>query len=208
MASFTKEVNERLAKRPLVINGRLANRRLTSLVKEAHALWSREHPRKHSSELVSGTDKRLLHNLTWQHCQLSGVSWILLTLIMVDHCQLALLRAQLRYEAENVLLCVSIIVHEVAVSCRQVILKDTCVRWFRHGLPCPKETCFDRLSRQKTILCVCVCGGGWWGVEGIWSSLRPCFQTAWGVRLWSTPIIERSFSSYPIIYKYIFVMIT
>ena len=33
VASFTKEVNSRLAKRPLVFNGRLANRGLTSLVK-------------------------------------------------------------------------------------------------------------------------------------------------------------------------------
>ena len=32
---FTKEVNSRLAKCPLVFNGHLANRRLTSLVKEA-----------------------------------------------------------------------------------------------------------------------------------------------------------------------------
>ena len=35
VASFTKEVNWRLAKRPLVFNGRLANRQLNSLVKEA-----------------------------------------------------------------------------------------------------------------------------------------------------------------------------
>ena len=35
VTSFTKEVNPRLAKRPLEINGRLANRGLTSLVKEA-----------------------------------------------------------------------------------------------------------------------------------------------------------------------------
>ena len=35
MTSFTKEVNPRLAKRPLKINGRLANLELTSLVKEA-----------------------------------------------------------------------------------------------------------------------------------------------------------------------------
>ena len=35
MAFFTKEVNPRLAKRPLVFNGRLANRGLTSLVEEA-----------------------------------------------------------------------------------------------------------------------------------------------------------------------------
>ena len=35
VASFPKEVNLRLAKRPLVFNGRLANRWLTSLVKEA-----------------------------------------------------------------------------------------------------------------------------------------------------------------------------
>ena len=35
VASFTKEVNRRLAKRPLIFNGRLANPGLTSLVKEA-----------------------------------------------------------------------------------------------------------------------------------------------------------------------------
>ena len=35
VASFAKEVNPRLAKRPLVFNGHLANFRLTSFVKEA-----------------------------------------------------------------------------------------------------------------------------------------------------------------------------
>ena len=35
VAFFTKEVNPRLAKRPLKTNGRLANRGLTSLVIEA-----------------------------------------------------------------------------------------------------------------------------------------------------------------------------
>ena len=35
VASFTKEVNSRLAKRALKTNGRLANLELTSLVKEA-----------------------------------------------------------------------------------------------------------------------------------------------------------------------------
>ena len=35
VASFTKEINSRLAKRPLKTNGRLANLELTSLVKEA-----------------------------------------------------------------------------------------------------------------------------------------------------------------------------
>ena len=35
MASFTKEANSRLDKRPLKTNGRLANHGLTSLVKEA-----------------------------------------------------------------------------------------------------------------------------------------------------------------------------
>ena len=36
VASFiTKDVNSRLAKRPLIFNGRLANRELTSSVKEA-----------------------------------------------------------------------------------------------------------------------------------------------------------------------------
>ena len=35
VASFTMEFNPQLAKCPLVFNGRLANRGLTSLVKEA-----------------------------------------------------------------------------------------------------------------------------------------------------------------------------
>ena len=35
VVTFTKEVNPRLAKRPLKTNGRLANRGLTSLVQEA-----------------------------------------------------------------------------------------------------------------------------------------------------------------------------
>ena len=39
VASITKEVNPRLAKRPLKTNGRLANRGLTSLVKEATGDW-------------------------------------------------------------------------------------------------------------------------------------------------------------------------
>ena len=37
VASFTKEVNSRLAKRPLVFNARLANHGLTSLVKRSLA---------------------------------------------------------------------------------------------------------------------------------------------------------------------------
>ena len=41
VASFTKVVNPRLAKCPLVFNGRLANRGLTSLVKEATGVISR-----------------------------------------------------------------------------------------------------------------------------------------------------------------------
>ena len=40
MASFTKEVNPRLAKCPLKTNGHLANLELTSLVKEATGMWS------------------------------------------------------------------------------------------------------------------------------------------------------------------------
>ena len=36
VASFTKEVNPRLAKRPLETNGHLVNRGITSLVKEAN----------------------------------------------------------------------------------------------------------------------------------------------------------------------------
>ena len=40
VASFTKEVNRRLAKHTLKTNWRLANRRLNSLVKEATAVWN------------------------------------------------------------------------------------------------------------------------------------------------------------------------
>ena len=45
VASFSKENNPRLAKRPVKTNGRLANRGLTSLVKEAAEVWdmSRHH---------------------------------------------------------------------------------------------------------------------------------------------------------------------
>ena len=39
MASFIKEVDSRLAQRPLVFNGRLANRGLTSLVGHPDTLW-------------------------------------------------------------------------------------------------------------------------------------------------------------------------
>ena len=44
VASFTKEVNPWLAKRPLVFNGRLANRGLISLVKEATGMYLTEAP--------------------------------------------------------------------------------------------------------------------------------------------------------------------
>ena len=40
MTSFTKEVNSRLAKCPLVFDGRLANRELTFLVKEATGVYA------------------------------------------------------------------------------------------------------------------------------------------------------------------------
>ena len=39
VASFTKEVNQRLANCPLKTNGRLANHGLTSLVKEATGVY-------------------------------------------------------------------------------------------------------------------------------------------------------------------------
>ena len=39
VASFTEEVNTRFAKRPLKINGRLANHGLTYLIKEATGGW-------------------------------------------------------------------------------------------------------------------------------------------------------------------------
>ena len=50
VASFTKEVDPRLAKRPLVFNGRLANHGLTSLVKEATG------GQKDFSQMTSQTD--------------------------------------------------------------------------------------------------------------------------------------------------------
>ena len=54
VASFTKEVNPRLAKRPLKTNGRLANLELTSLVKEAtgYVSWWR-HQLEIFSELLA-----------------------------------------------------------------------------------------------------------------------------------------------------------
>ena len=39
MGSFNKEVDSRLAKRPLKTNGRLANLELTSLVNETTRVW-------------------------------------------------------------------------------------------------------------------------------------------------------------------------
>ena len=51
VASLTKEVNSGLAKCPLVFNRRLANRGLTSLVKEATG--------------VSFTDKRSTEIMAW-----------------------------------------------------------------------------------------------------------------------------------------------
>ena len=44
VASCTKDVNSRLAKRPLVFIGGLANRGLTSLVKEATEIWTAADP--------------------------------------------------------------------------------------------------------------------------------------------------------------------
>ena len=45
VASFTKEVNPRLAKRPLKINGHLANPELTSLVKETTVVYMERQPK-------------------------------------------------------------------------------------------------------------------------------------------------------------------
>ena len=42
VASFTKEVNPWLAKRPLIFNGRLAHRELTSRIKEATVNWQQD----------------------------------------------------------------------------------------------------------------------------------------------------------------------
>ena len=57
VASFVKEVNPRLAKRPLVFNGRLANRGLTSLVKDATA--GREQFKEHGRRAVKSVFSRI-----------------------------------------------------------------------------------------------------------------------------------------------------
>ena len=56
LASFTKEVNWRLAKRPLVYNGRLNNRQLTSLVKEANVMTSQTPSRFRGTSSVKLND--------------------------------------------------------------------------------------------------------------------------------------------------------
>ena len=55
MASFTKEVHPRLPKRPQKTNGRLLNRGLTSIVKEATDRCELKHidKAKHHSRLTS-----------------------------------------------------------------------------------------------------------------------------------------------------------
>ena len=55
VASFTKEDHPRLAKRPLKTNGRLANRGLTSLVKEATGRDPSVKKRIGTSRVVSHT---------------------------------------------------------------------------------------------------------------------------------------------------------
>ena len=62
VASFTKEVTLRLAKRPLKINGRLANRELTSLVKEATGNHFTDILRAHHWNLVKICYTRLKTN--------------------------------------------------------------------------------------------------------------------------------------------------
>ena len=66
---FTEEVNSSLAKRPLVFNGRLVNRRLTSLVKEAtgaciHFPWHQQ----------PSWWYRLVGTLQWRHNGRNSVS--------------------------------------------------------------------------------------------------------------------------------------
>ena len=53
VASFTKKVNSQLAKRPLKTDGRLANRELTSLVKEATGIkLTHFHWKQHTTNIL------------------------------------------------------------------------------------------------------------------------------------------------------------
>ena len=63
---FTKVVNPRLAKRPLIFNGRLANRGLTSLVKEATGLpdWQHGNRIRTSDVTMQLCTKLLIHSQT------------------------------------------------------------------------------------------------------------------------------------------------
>ena len=75
VASFTKEVNSSLAKRPLVFNGHLANLKLTSLGKEATG---------YISELVCDLFScQVIGLLPSQHQAISPLAEQLLT-----HCEL------------------------------------------------------------------------------------------------------------------------
>ena len=62
VASFTKEVNQRLAKRPLVFNGRLANRGWTSWAKEA------------TGDVFLKYMSQSSCSLQWRHNEYDGVS--------------------------------------------------------------------------------------------------------------------------------------
>ena len=64
MASFTEEVNSRLDKRPLKINGRLANRGLTSLVKEDTGVPSFY---QYRLTLIPACTSNYMHHKIWDY---------------------------------------------------------------------------------------------------------------------------------------------
>ena len=80
VVSFTKEVNPRLDKRPLVFNGRLVNRGLTSLVKETTGV------NDHISDIKSyiqmnmkyNTDYKIRENCSqrWRESFLFAAQWL------------------------------------------------------------------------------------------------------------------------------------
>ena len=65
-AVFTKEVSPQLAKRPLKTNGRLANRGLTSFVKEATGRYTHSDIMRDDGLVVPGTEASSCTVLT--HC--------------------------------------------------------------------------------------------------------------------------------------------
>ena len=65
VVSFTKEVDPQLAKRPMIVNGRLANRGLSSVIKEATGIHLNDQAECYDTTLW-GTQQRK-RGPRWKH---------------------------------------------------------------------------------------------------------------------------------------------